>query len=195
MLSPSLPPDYNDEKERTKALAKIIDQGHPIFPKEITELIASYIILLNVNFRSGLREVFKTKLKYAVPIHAESNQLWRTVPMWTIGSVDRKDFQHWSCGLGKGAECQLEIFSSGAVYPAVYADTKEIIMHKSTVPQFRTAGSRITFLIDLPNSSVFVGVNNEDPKLVWSNIVNLCDYVPFCRFSKHRESIGFYVVK
>jgi hypothetical protein len=65
--------DFNDEKERFAVLTDILDIQVQCFPKVISKLIASYVILFNVTFlHPGLGK--------SLAVHPLSH----TVPIWTI---------------------------------------------------------------------------------------------------------------
>lgn len=162
--------DYNDEKERLEALANIIYTQVQIFPKVLSKLIASYVILFNITFpHPGIGKCLSLQ------------SLSCTIPIWTI---EVKDDAYWSAGLyNVEQKIELELYSSDISYMSSYTHAITGIETESfCLPPFNIPGSRLTFIADLTESCIYACVNGDKAVKIWSNIHNLSEFYPFYRF-------------
>lgn len=186
--------DYNDEKERTNHLISLLTLDYLPFPKDVARIIANYAILLNVNFEPQFLKVWKeicNKPRWwgGLPIIRASNPLSITVSKWTI---ETKDSAEWTAGLYHAeTKTILELYSAGYTYE------EQILLDgcTTTLERFDTAGSFITFIVNLSESTVFVqsgttvpGLPIQPPQLIWSDVLDLPEFVPFYRLGIHPKS-------
>jgi hypothetical protein len=200
--------DYNDEKQRIDSMTLALSQDCLSFPKDVAKIISQYCILLNLNFAPEFAKVvselidlglYNKYIQTRISMVHSSHPLSQSVHKWTI---ETQATQEWRVGLHhKDQHTILELSSSFCTNVQVKKMSYPVthIYEHSLADDFSTAGSFVTLIINLDESSVYAqcgkhGIAARPPTLIWYGITNLSEFIPFYRFKEITNSTGFRVI-